>query len=451
MAEILPFRAVHYNPRAAGDLSKLVTQPYDKITAEMQARYFASSPYNLAHIIRGAEKPGDTMNANVYTRAAASFQDWIRGHALKAEAEPALYAYNQEYSLPPCGAEPSGNGTGGGVARKIRRGFIALCRLEDYAAGVVHRHEETHTGPKADRLELLKHTRAHFGQIFVLYSDPAGEIERALGARAAGPAWQQVEDEHATRHFVWRVTDAETIQGVAEAMRSKKLVIADGHHRYETALAYRDLRRQQAGEDLRAEYVMMTFVRLETDGLLILPTHRVLHSLERFDWGRLLAEARRNFEVAPLDADSPAAAAERLAEAGRERPTLAAYAGRGKLVLLRLKPDANLQTALADVAPSLARLDVVLLHRLLLEGALGISRQAVRELACIRYPREAAEALAEVDRGAAQVAFLLNPTPVSDVWENAIAGRVLPQKSTDFYPKLLSGLTVYWLDHPAGI
>jgi uncharacterized protein (DUF1015 family) len=439
MAEILPFRALRYHPEIAGDLARLVTQPYDKITPEMQTRYLAASPYNLAHIIRGVEEPGDTPQSDVYTRAAGYFDAWIRERALTSEAEPAIYPYDQEYSVP---------GSGG---RKIRRGFIALCRLEDYAAGVVHRHEETHTGPKADRLELLKHTRAHFGQIFVLYSDPAGEIERLLAPHSARPAQQQVEDEYATCHSVWRVTDAAAIQRVVEAMRPKKLVIADGHHRYETALAYRDLRRAQGGEDPRAEYVMTTFVRLETEGLTILPTHRVLHDVAGFDWERLLAAAQPFFEAAPTASVSPASLAAGLAQSGRERPTLAAYAGRGRSVLLRLRADANVADALPDIAPSLARLDVVLLHRLLIEGALGVSRESVRDLTCLRYEREAADALAQVDRGEAQACFLLNATPVSDVWENALAGRVLPQKSTDFFPKLLSGLTVYWLDHPAGI
>jgi uncharacterized protein (DUF1015 family) len=440
MAEILPFRALHYPPEISGGLARLVTQPYDKITPEMQARYLASSPYNLAHIIRGLAEPGDTPQTNVYTRAGGYFNNWIRDRVLTAEAEPALYPYDQEYSLP---GDPG--------ARKIRHGFIALGRLEDYSARVVHRHEETHTGPKADRLELLKHTRAHFGQIFVLYSDPSGEIERSLAPRAAAHPWQQVDDERATRHSVWRVTDGETIERVVEAMRSKKLVIADGHHRYETALAYRNLCRAHAEEDLRAEYVMMTFVRVETDGLTILATHRILDGLDGFGFERLLSEAQRYFDGEPVADISPTALLERLAQGGRERPTLAVYAGRGKLALLRLRPDADLSGAFADLPASFARLDVVLVHRLLLERALGISPQAVREEKGIRYAREATDAFAQVDRGAAQLAFLLNPTPVAEVWENAIAGRVLPQKSTDFYPKLLSGLTVYWLDHPAGI
>jgi uncharacterized protein (DUF1015 family) len=441
MAEILPFRALHYSTAITGSLARVVTQPYDKITPAMQSRYLRASPYNLAHIIRGPEKPGDTPQSNVYTRAANYLREWMGAGALAAQSQPALYPYHQQYALP-----------GDAAARKDRRGFIALLRLEDYPARVVHRHEETLSGPKADRLELLKHTRAHFGQLFMLYSDPAGEIERALETHIAAPAWQQVDDEYGTRHSAWRVTEGATIERVTEAMRNKQLVIADGHHRYETALAYRDLCRAQAAEDLRAEYVMATFVRMETDGLTILPTHRVLHSLGAFDWKRLLAEAGRLFECEEVGSETPLASLlERLRSSGLERPTLAAYAGRDQRALLRLRRDADLASTLPGVPAELAPLDVVLLHRLLLEKALGISREAIREERNVRYAREAEEATGQVDRGEAQLAFLLNPTPVRDVWENALAQRVLPQKSTDFYPKLLSGLTAYWLDHPAGI
>ncbi len=440
MAEILPFRALRYHPEITGELSRVVTQPYDKITPEMQARYHRLSPYNLAHIIRGAEKAGDTPESNVYTRAARYLHDWIESRALVAEPEPGLYPYYQEYAVP-----------GDSKLRKVRKGFIALCRLEDYSGGVVHRHEETLSGPKADRLELLKHTRAHFGQIFVLYSDPEGSVESALAAHTVARPWQQVDDEYAARHSVWRVTDAGTIERVVEAMRGKKLVIADGHHRYETALAYRDLRRAEVGDDLHADYAMMTFIRLETDGLTILPTHRVLHSLAGFDWERLLREARPYFDCEVVPGGENKHFLERLAQSGQERPTIAAFGGDAKLALLRLRPGLQLPSALPDLTESLARLDVVLLHRLLLERVLGIDRQAVREQKNLRYAREAAEAMEQVRNGSAQICFLLNPTPVREVWDNALAGRVLPQKSTDFFPKLLSGLTVFWLDNPAGI
>jgi uncharacterized protein (DUF1015 family) len=440
MAEILPFRALRYNPEIAGNLERLVTQPYDKITEAMQRRYLELSPYNLARIIRGLAEPGDSPLDNVYTRAAGYFEDWISRRILVTDRAPAIYPYHQEYSLP-----------GQAETRHTRRGLVALLHLEDYRAGIVFRHEETFAGPKADRLELLKATRVHAGQIFMLYSDPERAVERLLERRVAGPPLESVGDELGTRHTVWREDDPATLERVVEALRPRPLVIADGHHRYETALAYRDLCRAQGAADARAEYVMVTLVRKESAGLTILPTHRVVHGLEGFDWKRLLEKARRRFEVEehPQEAPSGESFLDRLRKAGSARPAFAAFAGRGRLALLRLR--AEPKEALPDLPESLARLDAVILHRLLLEEVLGINARAVREERNLAYRREAQEAAAEVEGGGAQVCFLVNPTPVEDVWENALAGQALPQKSTDFYPKLLSGLALYWLDNPAGL
>ncbi len=440
MAELMPFRAVHYNPQVITRLDRVVTQPYDKISPEMQARYYDLASYNLVRIIRGRHVPGDTEN--VYTRAARHFRDWMEERVLVSEAEPAFYPYYQEYALPRQTGEPL-----------ERRGFIALLRLKDYSAGVVHRHEETLAGPKADRFELLKATRAHFGQIFMLYSDPHGAVEAELQAHAGSPVWKRVKDEYGTLHTVWRVTDAVTIERVVQAMGDKKLVIADGHHRYETAVAYRDYCRSQSGSDERAEHVMVTLVRMESPGVTILPTHRVVHSLATFDAERFAVAARALFEWedVALPQGDWRPFVDRLAAAGRERPTLGVYTAPRRLALLRLREDADLGRALPDLPPSLRRLDVVVLHRLLLERTLGIDRQAVREERNLHYVRELEAAIAQVDAGIAQLCFLMNPTPIAAVRENALAGVPMPQKSTDFYPKLLSGLTIYWLDNPAGI
>src|ERR1035437_832338 len=285
MAEILPFRALYYDPKRTADLGTVVTQPYDKISGEMQARYYGLSPHNLVRIIRGRARPEDTLADNVYVRSARDLREWIQSGALVSESEPAIYPYTQEYEVP-----------GQRGLRKQRRGFIALLRLEDYAARVVHRHEETLSGPKTDRLELLKATRAHCGQIFMLYSDPAGQVENLLGAAASEPAWEQVRDEHGTEHTVWRMADSKAVAEVVEAMRNTQLVIADGHHRYETALAYRDHCRALSPPDNRAEFVMATFVRMESAGLTILPTHRLVHGLMSFDWTKFANEARAIFD-----------------------------------------------------------------------------------------------------------------------------------------------------------
>jgi uncharacterized protein (DUF1015 family) len=442
MAEVLPFRAVHYNPDMISRLDTVVTQPYDKISPEMQARYYDLAPHNLVRIIRGRQLPGDGPQENVYLRAARHFRQWVDERIVVSEVEPALYPYHQEYCLP-----------GRAAATLERRGFIALLRLEDYSARVVHRHEETLSGPKADRLELMKATRAHFGQIFMLYSDPEGSIEAALEPHRRDPVWQQVEDEYGTLHSLWRVTDPITIEQVAEAMIDRHLVIADGHHRYETALGYRDLCRAGSASDERAEYVMVTLVRMESPGLTILPTHRVVHGLPGFDWHQFVAGARSLFdwEDVPSLVGDWRRFVEYLAESGVERPALGLYAGSARLALLRLSKNTDLARLLPDLPPSLRRLDVVILHRLLLQGVLGISQQAVREERNLRYVRELGAAITEVDQSTAQLCFLMNPTPIAAVRENAFAGIPMPQKSTDFYPKLLSGLTIYWLDNPAGI
>ncbi|HTV53888.1 MAG TPA: DUF1015 domain-containing protein [Terriglobia bacterium] len=440
MAQIRPFRALQYNQEKIADLSSVITQPYDKISPEMQDAYYARSPYNLARIIRGKQNPGDTSEGNVYTRATQDFQNWLRNQVLISETEPALYPYYQEYEIP---GQPG--------VKKERRGFIGLCRLEDYTSRIVHRHEETLSGPKADRMELLKRTRAHFGQVFFLYSDPEGFLETLLANQATGMPWEAVEDEYGTRHLVWRVADTSTVNGVVRLMQDKKLVIADGHHRYETALAYRSAQRTEAAES-SCDYIMATFIRMETEGLTILPTHRVIHSLPAFDWNKFEVEAKKVFEWEDLD---PSKAVSRLqesiAQSGRLRSTLAAYAGKGRLALLRLRPDFDLDSELPDLLKPQRSLDVIILHHFILQQALGIDPRAVREEKNIHYVRELPQALGEVDSGKAQVCFLMNPTPIQSVRDVAFSGGVMPQKSTDFYPKLLSGLTIFWLDNPLGI
>ncbi len=445
MAEIRPFRALHYNPAKVGELSEVITQPYDKISPEMQEEYYGRSPYNLVRIIRAKKADQDSPPADVYSGAAENFKRWIETRILTSESEPALYPYYQEYGLPDQRS-----------VRKERRGFIGLCLLEDYPARVVHRHEETLSGPKADRMELLKRTRAHFGQVFFLYSDPEGTVEAALASESQSKPWEEVRDEYDSRHCVWRVTDPTLIERVILAMRGKKLIIADGHHRYETALAYRNLRRAESGDTEPAEYVMATFIRMETDGLTILPTHRVVCGLPEFDWSAFKAEGQNIFDwqdlpPSPALSNDGAELRKILVQEGGKRATLAAYAGKGKLAVLLLRQEFDLARALPNLSETERRLDVIVLHRLLIERALGIDPRAVREERNLRYVRSLSDAVGEVDSGKAEICFLLNATPIEAVRDIAFAGQVMPQKSTDFFPKLLSGLTIYWLDNPSGM
>jgi uncharacterized protein (DUF1015 family) len=448
MAYIAPFRALRYDPKRVTPES-VVTQPYDKITPASQERYYAASPYNLVRLILGRREPDDNDQNNVYTRAASFFGEWRRQGIFLQDPQPSLYVYSQTFTIP------------GTKSEVERRGFIALGRVEDYASGVVFRHEQTLAKPKADRLHLLQTTRSHFGQIFMLYND-SGEVD-ALLAQDSAPT-TEVTDEYGVHHRVWRVSDPSLVELVRGKMRDKKLIIADGHHRYETALNYRNQRRAAVAQPVGAprergtaamlrsletekapyDLVMMTFVNMNSPGLVILPTHRVVSGLASFSPAEFASTARSYFNVEKVD---PAVDATRATSILREAGHVgtAILAATSAQVWLLHTPKAP-----ASMFPNLSirqqALDVVQLHKVLLEGVLKLSEESIREQQNLSYVRDAAEALASVRSGAANIAFLMNPCRISQVRDIAFAGEVLPQKSTDFYPKLLSGLTIYALD-----
>lgn len=442
MAEIFPFAAYRYNLDRVS-LPDVITQPYDKITPSMQQRYLENSPYNLIAVEKGQPTLADSPSDNVYTRAEQALTAWIRDGILLRDSAPGIYVYSQEYTVP------------GSAERRTRRGFIALGRVEDYAAGVVFRHEQTLSGPKIDRLELLRHTRTHTGQLFMLYADPERRVDTLLATAALSVTPVEAPDEYGVLHRLWPLFDPAVISSVIREMAPQKLVIADGHHRYETALAYRDECRDKSGRrdpDAPYEKSMMTFFNTHSEGLLILPTHRVVANLTAFDAETLCRNVSSTFDAQAYSFGSGAARAAAyaqfrrdLAARGREGRAIGMYV-RGVFILLTLRPGAGLASELPDLSPAQRGLDVVLLHRLLLEKGLGITPAAVVAERNITYERQMDSAVAEVNDGIAQVCFLLNPVSVDQVTEMALAGEVLPQKSTDFYPKLLSGLTLYRLD-----
>lgn len=436
MAEIFPFRAYRYNAARVRH-EDVLTQPYDKITPQMQEQYYARSPYNLIAVEKGKSLPGDSTADNVYIRARHALDKWITEQILIPESAPAIYAYFQQFTVP------------GTAQPRTRRGFIALGRVHDYSDGVVHRHEQTLTGPRADRLELLRHTRAHTGQLFMLYSDPQQRMDAMLDhAAGASPPATEVRDEYGVTHRLWPITDAGRIQQIVSAMADQKLVIADGHHRYETAVAYRDECRSRQGvasPEAPHEKVMMTFVNADAPGLTILPTHRVLAGVPGFAADALLAALAQWFDARTFAADAQQAALQQALLDARAQRGVGLYTA-GRFHLLTLKPQVNLAALLPGVSPAQLQLDVVLLHRLILEQGMGITAEAVRKESYLRYEREMQNAIAAVQRGQAQACFLLNAVAVRQVMQMALAGEVLPQKSTDFYPKMLSGITIYRLD-----
>src|SRR6266481_6249510 len=387
MAYIVPFRALRYDPKRVAP-SSVVTQPYDKITPESQERYYASSPHNLVRLILGKREPADNEQDNVYSRAAGFFRDWRRDGIFLQDPQPSIYAYSQRFRVPGTNKEAE------------RLGFIALGRVEDYSANVAFRHEQTLAKPKADRLDLLRATRSHFGQIFMLYND-TGEIDSLL-SRDDTPT-TEVTDEYGVLNRIWRISDPSLI-----------------------------------------ELAMMTFVNMNSAGLTILPTHRVVHSLTAFSAETFESAARVHFNVEQVDSAVDAARATAiLREAGHVGTAILAVAASRVFLLHTPKAPASMFPGLSVGQQFL---DVVQVHKVLLEGVLSLSEESIREQRNLSYVRDAGEAISTVRSGAADVAFLMNPCRMEQVRDIAFAGEVLPQKSTDFFPKLLSGLTIYALE-----
>jgi uncharacterized protein (DUF1015 family) len=442
MADIFPFRAYRYNA-AVVEPAKVLTQPYDKITPAMAEKYAAASPYNLIPIEKGKTLPSDTSANNIYTRAEKLLEEWILANVIVQDATPSLYAYFQEYTVQ------------GTTERRTRKGFIAVGRIEDYSAGVVFRHEQTLSGPKADRMELLRHTQTHTGQLFMLYNDPAARIDALLDATAAAKkAEVELRDEYDVVHKLWPITDAKTLETIRREMADKKLVIADGHHRYETAMAYRDERRARDGRvDPNAPYekVMMSVFNTVGKGLTILPTHRIVANVPNFSFEKIHAALANAFDVTSYPFNGSADRAQAYEQfrsdlrKGQEQRAIGAYAGDGAFHIFVLKKDANLEELLKGVSPAQRQLDVMLVHKLIIERGLNITQDAVKTEKNITYEREMDTAIAEVDAGRAQICLLLNPVSVETVADMAMGGEVLPQKSTDFFPKLMSGITMYRL------
>lgn len=408
----------------------------------MQQAYYQRSPYNLVRIILGLPELFDAeRNESVYTRAARDFRAWRDEGILIQEKSPCVFAYAQRFQVP------------GSTEVKERRGFIGLGKLHDYAEQVVFRHEQTLSKPKSDRLNLLKETRAHFGQIFMLYSDPAASAEQIL-FDGAGAADAEVTDEYGVLHRLWRVNDPAVIRLLVTAMSDKKLIIADGHHRYETALAYAKdhARRGQARTESNVAQlphpsfpeaaVMMTFVNMDSDGLVILPTHRVVHSLPGFDAPAFIHDAEPYFSIQKL----PEWEAEGYLKTLKEQtvPAFVAVTSNGSWLLTSKAAAAN--SELKRLPERQRQLDLSHLHTIVLEKILGLDPEKIREQTNVRYLRDAQDAIDQARNREANVAFLTNPVTMEQLKEVAFAGEVMLQKSTDFYPKLLSGLAIYSLE-----
>ena len=453
MTKIRPFRGLRYNPdKFCGDFAEAITQPYDRIHAEEQAQYYGQSAYNLVRIIQGLRTEGDTDplpavgtafppprqnggeggGSNVYTRARAYAELWQVEQVLIRDPEPALYVLEQRFT------------TLDGVEH-VRRGLTAALELTGFDEGVVLPHERTLAGPKVDRLALTMATQTSWGHIFMLYPDAEqtvnGLLQPYLDTHMPAILHEAVIEPEVEQAF-WVVTDRAVIDAVVAAMAScGPLIIADGHHRYETALAYRDAMRAEhpdAPKDAAFGYGLVTFVSMDDPGLVVLPTHRLIHSYTGMDSRALLAALAPAFTVEAM-ADLASVEAG-LAAATPAQPRFGFYDG--TFALLTLKDLGAMDALLPDRDPAFRTLDVTVLHELVIERTMGLSKESVLRRENLDYLRDPLPGLQAVDRGEADFLFLLNPTRMAQIRACTAAGERMPQKSTDFYPKVVSGLVM---------
>jgi uncharacterized protein (DUF1015 family) len=441
MPAIAPFRGLRFaaNGRALG---ALLAPPYDVVTPAHREVLAARSPNNVIHVVLPQPEPGDAPGHDRYARAAARFQGWIAAGVIQADPRPALYALEQAF------ASPDGR-------ERVRRGVIAAVRLHDLREGVIRAHESTLAGPLADRLELLRAVRTNLSPVFGLHDDPRGEVAGLLaGAFQADPV-AATETDDGVRQRLWRVDDPGAIAAVQRAFADRSILIADGHHRYESALAFRDAvdaREPGLPPDAGHRWSLMCLLATSDPGLVIYPTHRLLRGVAGLRVADLVARLGPFFEVTPVEEDirrptGRAWAISRLSEhLGKSSAFLLVTAEDGRARLLVLRDGADLSRLPLPADPNVRALDVSVLHGAVLEGALGLSRGSQERQENLAYVRDAGEAVARTLGGEFQAAFLLNPTPMWQVQAVADTGQTMPQKSTWFHPKIPSGLVMRAVD-----
>jgi uncharacterized protein (DUF1015 family) len=411
VAEVRPLTAVHYNLSAVTSLADVVAPPYDVIDPPLRQRLVSRSPFNVVEL----DLPQAPEGGDPYEHAAETFEEWVLQGIVTADREPALWALTQDYE------GPDG-------ARRTRRGLLCRVRVTEYGPGRVRPHERTQPGPKEDRLKLTEATRLNLSPIFSLHP---GDAWRHVEGYTRGEPWAEVSDDGGTTHRVWRISEPDAHRAVAAELADAELLIADGHHRYETARTYAD----SIGGDGPHRYTLMALVSLSDPGLTVFGYHRLLTDLG--DPGKqeaLGAAIKEHFEVEEVPV-------ERLDPAGEEGIGVFGYidAHFRKGHRLRLKDLAPVEQALPEMSDAYRRLDAAILEALLLSGGLGMSAADVEAKRGIAYTASASDAIASLDRGA-DAAFLMRPTPVEQVREVAAAGETMPPKSTYFYPKLLTGI-----------
>ena len=433
MAHIAPLTPLRYDTTKV-ELEKVVAPPYDVISAEQREELCARDPENVVRLIL-PEGEGDTKYAN----AAKIFAGMRERGVLVRDDEPAYYRYDQTFTARIAGGEP----------RVItRKGFLAAVKLAPFSDRIVLPHERTLSGPKEDRLKLFRATRTNLSPGFMLYRDEKLELDAALDRRTI---LGELSTPEGVKHVLSKVTDKDAIRAITAKIAESSLLIADGHHRYETAVRYgQEISEANPNAPANAEHrFFMAFLSNGDDpNLVVLPTHRHAHSLTGFSFDTLLLRAKDLFDVTMLGTKDTSEMLRDLDRVGKAGPSFVALAPDGRAALLCLRSDASLAThpALQGLVPALQRSDIAVLHGTLLETLCGITKEMQAAKSNLYYPQDAEKAFAELRGGKGDVLFLMNPTPAKVVRDVAEAGEVMPQKSTFFFPKVLTGLAIHTLD-----
>jgi uncharacterized protein (DUF1015 family) len=436
---IIPFRGYRYNLNKIGKMDDVICPPYDQFKKGLDEFLFARHPYNLARIIVNKIEPEDSEENNRYSRSKALLDQWLSEGIFIQDARPSIYPYYQDYCL--------SDGTS-----KTRKGFIALGEVSDYSDRIVLPHEKTLTKPKEDRLRLMRSTCADTGLIFMLYSDPAGEIEKLLDLQTLGPSLLKALDLNQENNRIWRIDDCESVKSIMDLLEHKTVIIADGHHRYEVARQFRDEAEEKVSQNpawVLYRYKLMSFIRLESEGITIFPIHRLIHSIHGFDEPLLLERLKKFFEISPfmIPAGDEEAGVLRLTRRMhdlqlQDENVFGLYLPQSRSFhCLRLRQDQALKIPWpADKSQAWRKLDVSVLQEIILSRVLGIGEKELSDQTNLEYVSFCQEAVKKADAEKYQCLFLMNPTLIDQVKRVVEAGDLLPQKSTHFHPKLMEGL-----------
>jgi uncharacterized protein (DUF1015 family) len=441
MATILPFKGLRYNPEKIKDISQVITPPYDVISEKERDGYYEVHPSNVIRLILGKEYPGDDQSKNKYTRSAEFFDTWRREEILTQEAEPALYIYAQEFTL-------SGK-------KYIRRGFISLVKLEDFKTGEIYPHEHTLAKPKEDRMNLMKACKSNLSQVFTFFEDDGGKISNLLHKVSEGDSGASVTpdidftDNYGVRNLLWVIKDNKVIDELTLQMKNRALFIADGHHRYETALFYRDLMKSSGEKPdsngiYPSDYVMMMCVSMEDPGLQILPTHRLARNVKDLDPEKIKKSLNEVFDISDMGSDCSVETLTQKLSEDAHKHKLAMYIGEEdkKFYILTLRDEKLLDPILTDEYTEWKFIDTGILHGVIFDRVLGIQAKNISKSESVKYIQGIENSVASVNKGEYQIAFFLNPTKIDQISNIALKRHKMPPKATYFYPKLMTGMVI---------